>query len=94
MNCIFTHHTPGFTDPFDSFKISTSFTIFVAVFFSFIREITNLVVVYETVNSLLTDTSLKRTLRLVPAVFSRIPYIKTLYETDTSIRRTTDTYLW
>ena len=38
-----------------------------------------------------TDTSLRRTLGLVPTVFS-IPYIETLYKTDTSIRRTTDRY--
>ena len=48
----------------------------------------------NTVNSLLTDTSLRRTLGLIPTVFSRIPYIETLYlyKMDTSIRRTTDTY--
>ena len=40
------------------------------------------------------DTSLKQTIRLVSAVFISIPYIETLYKTDSSIRHTTITYLW
>ena len=48
------------------------------------------------VNSLLTDTFMRWTPLWdghVPTIFSRIPYIETLYKTDTSIRRTTDTLM-
>ena len=44
-----------------------------------------------TVNSLLTDSSLRRTLRLVPAIYTLVYHNQTLFKTDTSIRRTTDT---
>ena len=45
-----------------------------------------------TVNFLLTDTSLRRTLNLVPAVYWLFYYNQTLSKTDTWLRRTTDTF--
>ena len=39
-----------------------------------------------------TDTSLRRTSRLVPVVYTLFHYNQTLCKTDTFLRRTTDTF--